>query len=455
MIVENRGAPLSDAAEAVCRKVLWRLMPVLFLSYLFCSMDRFNVSFAQLQLKEALQFSDSTYGLGASLFFVTYVLFEVPVSAFLKRFGARRVFCTIMIGWGLCSAATLLVQSAGQFYAVRLLLGVSEAGFYPGVIYYLSTWLPLAHRSKAVAIFALGIVVAGVVTGPISGLIMTTFDGVGNLGGWQWLFLLEALPSLFMAAVCAVRLADRPEQAEWLSRLEVDILNDSLQADLQRKTIRMGGTTLGSLLREPKIYLFALVFFCATSGTYAMNFWVPSIIRGFGVVDPLMIGMYSVVPWGSAAIATVLIARNSDRTGERRWHFAATAMVGAAGLAASATPNLPFSVSLLFLSIGAIGVSATLPIFWSMPSAAIDSKLVAGGLALINSIGASSGIVAPFVVGLMKEATGSMASGLYLLAVLLCCGGLLLLKIVPPMMLPHDRHMDNDEDRVVAIAAEQ
>jgi MFS family permease len=450
MSVEKSSAPLSNEAEAVCHKVLWRLMPVLFLSYLFCSMDRFNVSFAQLQLKEALHFSDGTYGLGASLFFVTYVLFEIPASALLKRLGARRVFCTIMIGWGLCSSATCLVQTPGQFYAARLLLGVFEAGFYPGVIFYLSTWLPLAHRSKAVAIFALGIVVAGVVTGPISGLIMTTLEGIGNLRGWQWLFVLEALPSIVMAAVCAIRLADRPEEAQWLDRSEVETLNGCLQADRQRKTIQLGGTTLGSLLREPKIYLFALVFFCATSGTYAMNFWVPSIIRGFGVADPLSIGMYSVVPWGSAAIATVLIARNSDRTGERRWHFAATAIVGALGLTASATPHLPFSASLLFLSIGAIGVSATLPVFWSMPSALIDSTLVAGGLALINSIGATSGIVAPFVIGLMKEATGSMTSGLYLLAALLCAGGIVLVRIVPPAEHPLISHTKDDEGVVVA-----
>jgi MFS family permease len=403
-------------------------------------MDRFNISFAQLQLHEKLKFSDSIYGLGASLFFVTYVLFEVPASILLRRFGARRVFCSIMAGWGLCSAAMLFVRTPHEFYAARLLLGVLEAGFYPGVIYYLSSWLPQAHRSKAIAIFASGIVIAGVVVGPLSGWIMTAFDGAHGLAGWQWLFLLEGMPSIVMALVCAARLADRPHTATWLTRTEADTLDACLAADRETAGLRLGGHSIGSLLREPRVYLFALVFFCATSGIYALNFWVPSIIKGFGMTDPLHIGLYSVIPWGSAAIATILIARHSDRTGERRWHFAATAFAGACGLALSAVPGMPVPLSLAFLSVGAIGVSATLPVFWSMPSAAIAPALVAGGLAFINSLGATSGIVAPYVIGLMKETTGSLTSGLYLLAAVLCAGGLLLLAIVPrgraPVALP-------------------
>jgi MFS family permease len=422
---------LDETQDAVCRKVVRRLTPVLFLSYLFCSMDRFNISFAQLQLHESLKFSDATYGLGASLFFVTYVLFEVPASILLRRFGARRVFCTIMAGWGLCSSAMLFVRTPHEFYAARLLLGVLEAGFYPGVIYYLSSWLPQAHRSKAIAIFASGIVIAGVVVGPLSGWIMTAFDGAHGLAGWQWLFLLEGLPSIVMAVICAVRLADRPDAATWLTADEAATLEACLVAERELVGMRLGGKTMGSLLREPRVYLFALVFFCATSGIYALNFWVPSIIKGFGQKDPLHIGLYSMIPWGSAAIATVLIARHSDRTGERRWHFAATAVAGACGLALSALPGMPTLWSLAFLSVGAIGVSATLPVFWSMPSAAIAPSLVAGGLAFINSLGATSGIVAPYTIGLMKEATGSLTSGLYLLAAVLCFGGLLLLAIVP------------------------
>ena len=430
---------LSDAQEAVCRKVVARLTPVLLLSYLFCSMDRFNISFAQLQLHESLKFSDSIYGLGASLFFVTYVLFEVPASMLLKRYGARRLFCTIMAGWGLCSSAMLFVRTPHEFYAARLLLGVLEAGFYPGVIYYLSSWLPQAHRSKAIAIFASGIVIAGVVVGPLSGWIMTAFDGAHGLAGWQWLFLLEGMPSVVMAFACAARLSDSPQTAAWLSRDETATLETCLAADRASSSMRLGGDSVGSLLREPKVYLFALVFFCATSGIYALNFWVPSIIKGFGMKDPLHIGLYSVIPWGSAALATILIARHSDRTGERRWHFAGTAFAGACGLALSAIPGTPMWLALGFLSVGAIGVSATLPVFWSMPSAAIAPSLVAGGLAFINSMGASSGIVAPYAIGLMKEATGSLTSGLYLLAAVLCMGGLVLLAIVPRRPASHVR----------------
>lgn len=431
MHVHRDNPPTAAAQDAVCRKIMSRFLPVLFLSYLFCSMDRFNISFAQLQLHDALHFSDATYGLGASLFFITYVLFEIPASAILKRYGARRVFTTIMIGWALCSASMLFVRTPYEFYAARLALGVFEAGFYPGVIFFLSSWLPLAHRSKAIAVFASGIVVAGVLTGPLSGWLMTSLDGRAGMAGWQWLFLAEAMPSIVMALICALVLSDSPERAAWLSSEEVHALRHCLEADKAGSAVRLGGNTFRSLLREPRIYLLALVFFCATSGIYALNFWVPTIIRGFGISNPLTIGLYSVIPWGSAAIATVLIARHSDRTRERRWHFSATAFIGAIGLALSALPDLPFSLSMLFLSIGAIGVSATLPVFWATPSAAIAPALVAGGLALINSIGASSGVVAPFVVGLMKQATGSMSSGLYLLAMLLCFGGVLLLVTVP------------------------
>ncbi|PLZ00153.1 MFS transporter [Burkholderia sp. WAC0059] len=423
--------PAGAARESACSKILWRLTPVLFLSYVFCSMDRFNIAFAQLQLREALHFSDAAYGLGASLFFVTYVICEIPANLVLRRWGARRTFCSIMLGWGVCSAAMLFVRTPGQFYAGRLLLGALEAGYYPGVIYFLSTWLPLDRRSKAIAIFASGIVVAGVVVGPLSGWILSALDGHGGLAGWQWIFLLEGLPSCVMGLACFVFLCDRPGEAKWLTREELGALEAAHAQDRAVTRMKLGGETAGSLLREPKVYLFGLVFFCATSGIYALNFWVPTIIRSYGVDNVLRIGLYSVVPWGSAAIATVLIARHSDRTGERRWHFAATAFAGAAGLALSTIPHLPLVAALLLLSVGAVGVSATLPVFWTLPGAFIAPSLVAGGLAFVNSIGVTSGIVSPYVLGLLKQATGSLTPGLYFLAVVLCGGGLVLLAIVP------------------------
>jgi len=424
--------PHTDAArESACRKILWRLTPVLFLSYVFCSMDRFNIAFAQLQLRDRLHFSDAAYGLGASLFFVTYVLCEIPANLALRRFGARRMFCSIMLGWGACSAAMLFVRTPGEFYAGRLVLGALEAGYYPGVIYFLSTWLPLGWRSKAIAIFASGIVVAGVVVGPLSGWILTALDHYDGLAGWQWIFLLEGLPSCVMGIACFVLLRDGPERAHWLSGDETAALAAAHAQDRAATRVRLGGDTAGSLLREPKVYLFGLVFFCATSGIYALNFWVPTIIRSYGVDDTLRIGLYSVVPWGLAAIATVLIARHSDRAGERRWHFAATALAGAAGLALSTIPHLPLVAALLLLSVGAIGVSATLPVFWTMPSAFLAPSLVAGGLAFINSLGVTSGIVSPYVLGLLKQATGSLTLGLDFLAIVLCAGALVLLAIVP------------------------
>jgi MFS family permease len=417
--------------QAVYTKILWRLIPVLFLSYLFCSMDRFNIAFAQFELREQLHLSYAAYGLGASLFFVAYVIFEIPSNLLLRRWGAKRLFCAIMLGWGITSTCMLFIRTPEQFYAGRILLGALEAGFYPGVIYYLSSWLPSGGRGKAFSIFEIGYILAGVVVGPLSGWIITSFEGQAGLAGWQWLFLLEGLPSCVMAIVCFFVLSDSPEKAGWLSQDEVRILNNALEHDRANAPFRLGGKTVISLLGEPKIYFFALIFFCTTSGIYALNFWVPTIIKSFGVGGVLQVGLYSAVPWGIATIATIIIAFHSDRSGERRWHFAITAFVGAAGLALSTIPHLPLIPALVFLSLGTIGVSATLPVFWTLPSAFISTPLVAGGLALINTLGVTSGIVSPFLLGVIKQLTGSLTNGMYFLAAVLAFGGLILLAIVP------------------------
>ncbi|MFM0211253.1 MFS transporter [Paraburkholderia sediminicola] len=422
---------VATARESACKKAFWRVVPVLFLSYVFCSMDRYNIAFAQLQLREARHMSDSVYGLGASLFFVTYVLFAVPANLLLKRWGARRLFFLIVLGWGLCSTSMLFIRTPAEFYLGRLALGAFEAGFYPGVIYYLATWFPQDRRSKAFAVFTSGVTVAGVIVGPLSGWIMTKFDSAAGLAGWQWVFLLEGVPSCVMSLVCLVLLRRGPADASWLSEQERHALCDTLERERSEAHVTQGGRAIVSLLRDSRIYLFALVYFCAVSGIYALGFWVPAIIRSYGVVTPLAIGLYSVIPWGLAAIGTILISRHSDRVQERRWHFSVVIFAGAAALALSTIPHLNFPTAMLLLSIGAISVTSSSPLFWAMPTALLSPQSAAGGVALINCLAVTSGIVMPFAVGLLKEMTGSFSPGLWLLAGTLCSGALILLAIVP------------------------
>lgn len=431
--------PLGQDAAAgetarVYRKISLRLVPFLFICYVASYLDRINIGFAQLQMKQDLGFSDAVYGLGAGIFFFGYALFEVPSNLLLEKFGARRTLLRIMLLWGLTSAGMMFVSTPGQLYAARFLLGLFEAGFFPGIILYFTYWYPSYMRAKIIALFMSGMAVSGIIGGPLSGWIMNDMAGVNGWAGWQWMFLLEGLPAVLLGLLVWFMLCDRPGDAKWLSASEKDVVERTLQRD--RQTLgpaHHGG--LGAALRDPKIYILAFAYFTFIAGTYVITFWLPTIVKGFGLTDPLQIGLLTAIPYVIGAIGMVMLGKHSDRARERRWHCAGAAFLGGAGLVAASflAGNLP--LALVALSLATVGIFATMPLFWAMPTAYLSGPAAAGGIALINSIGLIGGFVSPFVIGWMKTVTGSVNDGLYFVTALMVIGAIALLAGVPAKAL--------------------
>lgn len=412
------------ADDALYRKISVRVVPFLFLCYVVSFLDRINIGFAQLQMKHDLGFSDAMYGLGAAVFYVGYVLCEVPSNMLLARFGARRTFARIMLLWGIASGGTMFVRTPAHFYALRFALGVFEAGFFPGIVLYLTYWFPGPRRASILSIFFAGVAVAGVMGGLFSGWLMRDMAGTLGLAGWQWMFAIEGLPALMLGFIALTRLVDGPAQASWLSAQEKARVVRALADDgggAATHAHSMGA--LAQALRTPQVYLLAFIYFSLTCASLTLNFWMPLMIRDFGVTDVVSISLYTAVPNALGVIGLIAIARHSDRTGERRRHFAFC--TGAGGVAlALLTMHLPsFAAMLTILSCATILIFAALPIFWTMPSRCLSKAAAAPGIALVSSIGITSGIVSPWVIGQIKVHTGSMNDALYLLTALLMASG--------------------------------
>jgi D-galactonate transporter len=408
--------------DALYRKIWLRTVPFLFVCYVISFLDRINIGFAQLQMKQDLGFSDAMYGLGAAVFYIGYVLCEVPSNMLLARFGARRTFTRIMLLWGLASVGMILVATPAHFYALRFLLGVFEAGFFPGIVLYLTYWFPARRRAAVMAIFFAGVAVAGVLGGLLSGWLMRDMAGVLGLAGWKWMFAIEGAPAVLLAPLAAWWLADNPAQARWLSATEKAFL----AARPDSGTSAHGHTlqALRQALGEPRVYLFAFIYFSLTCGSLALSFWMPLMIRDFGITDVVSISLYSVVPNAVGAVGLMLIARHSDRRGERHGHFLACTTGGAVALALLTLHVSSFAVMLTLLSVAAVLIFAALPVFWALPPSYLPGNAAAAGIALISSIGITSGIVSPWVIGLIKTRTGSLDYALLLLAGLLLASGL-------------------------------
>jgi ACS family tartrate transporter-like MFS transporter len=408
---------LSESAvdDATLRKVSRRLIPFLFLLYVAAYLDRINVGFAQLQMKTELGFSDSVYGLGAGIFFIGYFLFEIPSNLMLARVGARVWIARIMITWGLISAAMALVHTPMGFYVLRFLLGVAEAGFFPGVIYYLGLWFPAAQRARAVSQFMTATAIAGVVGGPMSAALFG-LDGVAGLAGWQWIFVAEGIPSVVLGVVVLFYLTERPAAAQWLTASERASLGARIQAEADAIAAR--GETLRSALLHPIVWRLALLYFSLIVGFYSISFWAPQIIRSFSSLDNVGIALVSAIPYVAAAIAMVIVGAHSDRAGERRVHIALCAAVGALGMVASAYVDSPV-FGVLALSVAAIGIWSAVPVFWALPTAFLTGTAAAGAIALINSFGNLAGFVGPLVIGRVHDATGSYSVSLLVVAVCL------------------------------------
>jgi D-galactonate transporter len=408
-------------AEATYRKVAWRLLPFLFLCYVVAYLDRVNVGFAKLQMLADLKFSETAYGLGAGIFFIGYFIFEVPSNLILHRTGARRWIARIMVTWGLLSAGMMFVTSEMQFYVLRFLLGAAEAGFFPGIILYLTYWFPAQQRARIVALFMTAIAMSGVVGGPLSGWIMSAMAGLNGWAGWQWLFLIEGLPSVVLGIAVLYVLDDSIRSARWLSSEEKDLLERNIAADQKSQQ----HLSVGQTLRDRRVWLLSGLYFCFIMGLYGVSFWLPQLIKGLGVKDLMSIGLLSAIPYGLAAVAMVWVGRSSDAQGERRRHLLVPALLGAAGLALAGVYGGQPVFGMMALTLATAGVLSVLPVFWTLPTALLGGAGAAAGIALINSIGNLAGFLSPYMVGAIKDATGSTTLGMYALAGSMCVGAVL------------------------------
>ncbi|MFZ6645078.1 MFS transporter [Undibacterium sp. TJN25] len=427
--------PLAAAGDQLFRKISWRIIPFLFLCYVVSFLDRINIGFAQLQMKHDLGFSDAMYGFGAAVFYIGYVVCEVPSNLLLARFGARKTFVRIMSLWGIASVGMMLVSSPLQFYALRFMLGVFEAGFFPGIVLYLTYWYPASRRAAVMSIFFAGVAIAGVLGGLVSGWIMRDMAGIGGMYGWQWMFAIEGAPAIVLAVIAHFYLDNKPTEAAWLSSDEKAQLHARLGAESRGETAQ-SDHSFAAALRNPKVYLFAFIYFALTCASLTLSFWMPLMIKDFGVKDVVEISLYSAIPNAAGALGVILIARRSDRRAERRRHFAFCTIGGAVAMLLL-TLHLPsLFAMLLLLSIATILIFSALPIFWAVPPSYLSGNAAAGGIALISSVGITSGIVSPWVIGQIKTHTGSMDGALYLLTGLLVLSGLSLLAGVKKTKSP-------------------
>lgn len=411
--------------DATYAKVTWRLLPFLFLCYVAAYLDRVNVGFAKLQMLNDLKFSETIYGLGAGIFFIGYFIFEVPSNLMLHRFGARKWIARIMISWGVISACMMLVQTPTSFYILRFLLGVAEAGFFPGIILYLTYWYPATRRAKVTSLFMTGIPMAGVIGGPLSGWILTSFNGVNGLAGWKWLFLLEAAPSIVLGLMVLVYLNDKISDAKWLSPEQKALLQRNIEADGAHIEDH---SALGAF-KNGKVWILAAAYFGLVMGLYGVGFWLPSLIKASGVTNAATIGWLVAIPYAAAVVCMVWASGHSDRTRERRWHIAIPAWLGAAGLVASIlVPQTPLW-AIVTLTLATMGILTGLAQFWCLPPAFLGGAAAAAGIALINSVGNLAGFVSPFLVGWIKDLTGSTNNGLLVIAVSLIAGSLIVLSL--------------------------
>lgn len=413
-------------------KVTWRLIPLLFLCYIIAYIDRINIGFTKLHLREVLGVDEaifgSVYGFGAGLFFIGYFIFEVPSNLILQRVGARIWIARIMIVWGIVSMSFVFMKGTTLFYGMRFLLGAAEAGFFPGVILYLTYWFPAAERARTIALFATGGVMAGVVGSPISGAILG-LNGVGGFAGWQWLFFLEALPAVFMGLVVLFVLPNRPQEARWLSAsektwIQARLDEEAAHPDAQNRHHLRDAFTSG------RVWLLCLVYFLINVGGYGYEMWLPSIIKSFSGKSDAVVGFINAIPYLAAGVVMLVVGRHSDKTGERRGHVSAAAITAAVGFALSAYFNNP-GLAMAALTLAFVGIKSTLGPFWALGTACLTGTAAAGGIALINSVGNLGGFFGPYIVGIILDRTQSNLIALLFLGSALLGTGLLALTIRP------------------------
>lgn len=407
------------------RKAAWHILPLLMLCYVVAYLDRVNVGFAKLQMADDLQFSEAVYGFGAGIFFIAYFFLEIPSNLMLHRVGARLWIARIMITWGIISAGMAFVTTPMSFYVMRCLLGIAEAGFYPGVILYLSYWFPTNRRGRMYALFATAVPLSGVIGAPLSGWIMGAFNGLHGFAGWQWMFVLEGIPSVLIGILVIFKLTDRISHAKWLTDEEKKILQANIDSDTQHHV----HSSLKEIFLQPRVWLLTLIYFCLIAGFYTIGFWLPTLIKDSGVKDVLSIGLLSAIPYGAAALTMIVVSRSADRWRERRWHLALTATLGGIGMIISASFSDNIVIAMMGLTLGAMGALSTLPLFWSLPTAFLGGTAAAAGIALINSWGNLAGFAAPYMMGYLKDLTQSTTTGMLIISTMLFIGAALVFLV--------------------------
>ena len=417
--------PTASSIDALFSKISWRILPILLIAYMIAYLDRVNIGYAQLQMKQTLSWGDAVYGLGAGVFFLGYFLFEVPSNMLLEKIGARKTLLRIMVCWGGIAAAMAFVQTPTQFYVARFLLGVFEAGFFPGIILYFTYWYPSARRGQVIATFMSATTIVSVITGPLCGAMLKYFHGVNGWHGWQWLFLLQGLPAVLLGALIWLLLEDKPADAKWLSASEKKQVLDSLAPD----TAHTAAAPPRKTVRDPNVWLLALTYFFLLGATYTMVFWLPSLIQSWGVKDMLTIGLLAAIPNAFGVAGMILIGRSSDKRRERRWHFAACVGLAAAGLAVTTLLTGNLTGSLVALCFASIGIAAATPLFFTQVCEYLSPAVAAVGIALISSFGNLGPAIAPTINGLITQRTGSTAYSMVLVVALYLLAGALLLFI--------------------------
>jgi MFS family permease len=429
------GVPSVDE-DGVFKRIAWRILPLLMSAWLFAYIDRVNIGFAKLQMSQELSFSDTIYGFGAGIFFLGYVLFEVPSNLLLHRIGARIWIARIMVTWALISAATIFVHTPFQFYVMRFLLGVAEAGFIPGAVYYLSSWFPAYRRGRIFGVFYLSLAGSGLIGGPLSGLILSTMSGMLDLSGWKWLLIIEAIPSLVVGILIALLLPDRVEDASWLTAPERDHLVRVLREENAGKDELPGI----AFLRRPVVWLLTLIYFLLNYAAYGLSFWLPTLIQDFGVKDAMYIGLVAALPSLCSMICMVFFGLSADRHRERRWHLTAMFLIGAAGFIVSVLAHGGVVIGMVGLCLAAICTQAFPSLFWAVPTNILSGVSAAAGIALINSLGNVSGFFGPYAIGVMRDTFGNTSAAVYSLA------GSLVISAILVHFIP-SRFIDRQEGR--------
>ncbi|MDN8362959.1 MFS transporter [Acinetobacter baumannii] len=412
--------------KSAYRKIAFRLMPFLMLCYFCAYLDRVNVGFAKLQMMSDLQFSEAVYGLGAGIFFIGYFLCEVPSNIVLHKVGARRWIARIMITWGILSGCFAFVQTEWQFYTLRFLLGVAEAGLAPGLLLYLTYWFPSYRRARMTVLWFIAIPISGMIGGPLSGLIMDRMSGVHGWFGWQWMFVIEAIPTVVVGLLVLAVLKDSVQEANWLTQDEKNLVKQELAQDNQHKE---GHASVKEFIADKRLWLLAGIYFCVVMGQYAITFWLPTLIRNSGISDNWHIGLLTSLPYMCAIVVMILAGRSGDHFQERRWHLIIPLCAGALALTFATLFASNLTLSLICLCIAASGVLTASSLFWMLPTNFLGGVSAAAGIAAVNSFANLAGFCSPYLIGWVTTNTGSNAIGMFLITAVLIFGASLVLRV--------------------------